>query len=194
MKILVIPNPAVLTGLSEDQRRRIREAAGPECQIRVARDPEEQMEHAADAQVVLGELPPEVFALAAQLEWIQALSTGANRMLYPAFVARDIPLVSNKGRVGNQMAEHAFGLLLGLTRGIASGARRRSWLEDPHTFRRTLRELTGMTMGVLGLGGTGLAVARRAEAFGMRVVAINPSPVTRPLFVAEVWRPERFFY
>lgn len=192
-KILVIPNPSVLSGLTDEQQRRIREAAGGECELVIARGAGEAMQHVADAEVVFGELSAEAFAQAGRLRWLQAISTGANRMLYPSVVDSDIPLVSNKGRVGNQMAEHAFALLLGLTRGIAHCAREGSWLKDPHAFRRTLRELTGMTMGVLGLGGTGIAVARRAEAFGMRVVAVNPSPVARPAFVAEVWSPERFY-
>src|SRR3712207_5466635 len=47
-------------------------------------------------------------------------------------------------------------------------------------------------MGVIGMGGTGVEVARRAHAFGMRVIATDPEPVEQPAFVEALWRPDRF--
>src|SRR3712207_3152555 len=47
-------------------------------------------------------------------------------------------------------------------------------------------------MGVIGMGGTGVEVARRAHAFGMRVIATDPEPVERPHFVEALWQPDRF--
>src|SRR5207253_1270173 len=47
--------------------------------------------------------------------------------------------------------------------------------------------LTDRTMGVVGLGGTGLEVAKRAAAFGMRVVAVDPEPVVAPLYITHAW-------
>lgn len=113
-------------------------------------------------------------------------------MLYPEFRNSDVPLVTNKALTASQMADHAFALLLAITRGIAVSARLRRRVDNQPSFRRTLLELEGMTMGVLGLGGTGLAVARRAAGFGMRVIAVNPSPKPRPAFVAELWGSDRF--
>jgi phosphoglycerate dehydrogenase-like enzyme len=49
-------------------------------------------------------------------------------------------------------------------------------------------------MGVIGMGGTGVEVARRANAFGMRVIATDPEPVDRPSFVEAIWKPERFHH
>lgn len=191
MKILVIPNPAILTDLTKEQRERIRHAAGEGSELVVAHTPEEQRAHAPGADVVLGYLSPEAFALAQRLKWVQVLSTGADRMLYPKFRGSSIPLVSNKGLTASQMADHVFALLLALTRGIAIGIRRPGRHDDQPVFRRTLRELEGTTMGIIGLGGTGVAVARRAAGFGMRVMATNPSPRPPMPFVARVWQPDR---
>src|SRR3712207_7990027 len=59
-------------------------------------------------------------------------------------------------------------------------------------IRAAAWELTGRTMGVIGMGGTGVEVARRAQAFGMRVIATHPGPVDQPSFVEALWRPDRF--
>lgn len=48
-----------------------------------------------------------------------------------------------------------------------------------------------MTMGIIGLGGTSVEVARRAHAFGMHLLAVDPEPVVPPLFVKVVWRMDR---
>jgi len=53
-------------------------------------------------------------------------------------------------------------------------------------------ELTGKVMGIIGLGGTGIEVARRAAVFGMEVIAIEPEDMQEPDFVKEIWKPERF--
>ena len=192
MKILMVPNPVVLGSLTEEQRRSVLDAAGEGCQLVIAQGPEDQVQHAPDTDVVLGQLRREAFVVARQLQWLQTLAAGVDSMLYPEFVNSDVPLISEKGIVGNQLSEHAFGLLLGLTRGIADIARRRSWIEDRPAFRSKLWELAGLTMGIVGLGGTGVTVARRAEAFGMRVLAVDPEPVDQPSFVAALWKPDRF--
>jgi phosphoglycerate dehydrogenase-like enzyme len=100
-------------------------------------------------------------------------------------------LTSEKGLVGTHLAEHAFAHLLALTRGITTALRERRW-DARFPIRAAAWELTGRTMGVIGMGGTGVEVARRAHAFGMRVIATDPEPVERPTFVEAIWRPDRF--
>jgi phosphoglycerate dehydrogenase-like enzyme len=192
VKVLFVPNGSVLTELTDQHRDQIRAAAGEECEIVTAAQPADQVIHARDADFVFGELGPEAFAVAERLQWLQGMGAGGGRMLYPAFRDSPIPFASNKGQVGEQVAEHAFGLLLSLSRGIAAAARRRSWLPDQRLYRKYMWELTGLTMGVLGLGGIGRAVARRADAFGMRVVAVTPSLVEPLPYVGEVWGTDRF--
>jgi len=69
------------------------------------------------------------------------------------------------------VAEHTFGLLIGLTKHIvttAAAARRGEWL------RLTGHEIYGKTLGVIGLGRIGKEVVIRARAFGMEVIAFDP--------------------
>src|SRR5439155_444253 len=79
---------------------------------------------------------------------------------------------SEKGEVGIHLAEHAFALLLGLTRGVHTALRTPDYsLREP--IRREQRELYQLTMGIVGFGGTGREVARRALGFGMAVLAVD---------------------
>jgi len=52
-------------------------------------------------------------------------------------------------------------------------------------------ELHGKTMLVVGLGGVGTQVSRRAQAFGMRVRAVDPRDMERPSFVFSLDKPEK---
>jgi phosphoglycerate dehydrogenase-like enzyme len=54
-----------------------------------------------------------------------------------------------------------------------------------------LDELAGKTMLVIGLGGIGSEIARRAFGFGIRAIATDPKVLERPLFVDELHRPDR---
>ena len=52
--------------------------------------------------------------------------------------------------------------------------------------------VAGTTLGVLGLGGIGLAVAERGHAFGMRVLALDPAPKGRPDYVERIYGVDEF--
>jgi len=92
--------------------------------------------------------------------------------------------------VGIHLAEHAFALLLGLTRGVHTALREPDFrLREP--IRKEQRELWEQTMGIVGFGGTGRAVARRALGFGMRVVAVDIEDVPREPGVEAIWKTDR---
>ena len=52
-------------------------------------------------------------------------------------------------------------------------------------------ELTGSVLGIIGLGGTGRAMARRAAAFGMKCIAVDRDPVAPMPEVPEIWSPDK---
>lgn len=192
MNILIIPNPVVLENPTAEQLEKVRAAAGDSARIAIARNREEELIHAPDAEVVLGFISRDAFVLARRLRWVQTLAAGVDAQLFPELVESDVLLTSEKGMVGTHLSEHAFALMLGLTRGVVRAARHDGWIEDRVGFRRSLRELAGATMGIVGLGGTGVEVARRAAAFGMRVVAVDPEDIEQPPFVDELWKTDRF--
>lgn len=191
MNVVFIPGMTVPEML-DGYRDNIMKSAGPDSRIMIAKTREDQVNLAPEAEVVLGTIVREAFVVAKKLRVVQTLSAGVDTQLYPEFVQSDVQLISDKGMVGDHLSEHAFGLMLALTRNIARIARDRAWIEDRAEFRNALWELTGRTMGIIGLGGTGLAVAKRADVFNMRVIAMDPEPVQKPAYVAELMKADRF--
>ena len=189
MKVLIIPG-LTLREVSEADLRRIREAGAEEV---VVSDPSDAIRHIADADVVLGHVSKEMFAVAGKLRWVHAISSGVDSFLYDEFKASDVVLTSEKGLVGEHLADHAFGLLLMLTRQLATALKfgPDGWNHRWEMRRREI-ELTGLMMGIFGFGGTGRAVARRAAAFGMDVQAVDRDPVAPSPEVERVLGPDDF--
>ena len=81
-------------------------------------------------------------------------------LMFPELQSSDLVLTGEKGLVGPHLADHAFGLLLSLTRQLkrAYAAAPGSWPLRP-VLRKVMYELEGYTLGIVGLGGTGRAVA-----------------------------------
>ena len=190
MKVLIIPG-LTLREVTEADLARIRAAAG-DADIVVA-EFRDAIHHMADADVVLGFVTREMFLAAGRLRWVQSISSGVDSFMYDEFRDSDVVLTSEKGLVGEHLADHAFGLLLMLTRQLATALQHGpdAWNHRPEMRRQEI-ELTGTTMGIFGFGGTGRAMARRATAFGMTVNALDRDPVPASAEVTTVWGPERF--
>ena len=155
----------------------IRNAERP-AQVLVARDHDAQLALAANADILFGDVQPDVLDIATRLRWVQSVGAGVDRLL-PALAGRDVVLTSAKGGVvGSHLAEHAMALLLSLTRGVSRSQRRPGWGWDHRiAIRATQWELTDRSMLIVGFGGAGQALARRARGFEMpRIVAVDPAP------------------
>ena len=177
MRVLVMPG-LTLPEVTESDLTRIRAAAGSDAELVVAENLEDGLEQIGEAEVLLGYLTPELFAEAKQLKWVHATASGVDGYLFDAFKAADVPLTGEKGLVGPHLADHGFALLLALSRSLGPALRLRgeAWKERV-PMRRAAFELSGLTMGIVGFGGTGRAIAQRAKGFGMKVRAIDALPV-----------------
>ena len=113
---------------------------------------------------------------ASDLRWIQTVGAGVDVLLSVDLTSRDLLVTNTSGAFGVQIAEHALSLMFALARrlpaALASQAARR-YLPEP---RDDLFELTGKTLGIVGFGDVGQALARRARGIGMRVIALRRSP------------------
>ncbi len=191
MKILVIPG-LTLQEVTADDIRRMEAAAGGDAEI-VVTPHKAAINHAADAEVIFGLVSRSLFLAAPRLRWVHAIASGVDMFLYPEFVTSDVLLTSEKGLVGEHLADHGFGLLLMLTRQLHTA---RSHGPDAWNHRPEMRaqeiELTGRTLGIVGFGGTGRAFARRAAAFGMTCQAIDRDPVPPSEEVAVVGGVDQF--
>ena len=190
MKILVIPG-LTLPAVSDADLARIR-AAGGDAEV-VVTEPAGAVAEVADADVVLGFVSRRMYLAATKLVWVHAIASGVDAFLYDEFKTGDVILTSEKGLVGEHLADHGFGLLLMLTRQLATALRLGpdAWNHRPEMRFKEI-ELTGATMGIFGFGGTGRAMARRARAFGMTVIALDRDPVPGSPEVQAVLPPDRF--
>jgi phosphoglycerate dehydrogenase-like enzyme len=145
----------------------------------------------ANADATIGVCSAQVLAEAKQLRWIQWPAAGVERCVQQPLLHEHKVLLTNLQRAaGPSMAEHVLGMMLYLSRHFdyyVSEQQQAHWAgEDaPHAV-----DLDGRTVLVVGLGGIGTEVARRAHAFGMRVTATRASGHTGPEFVSYVGLPE----
>ena len=188
MKIMMNAN---LDELSEEQMQRVQAVSG-DNEIIVARTREEQLALVGDVDIIFGSFSRPLFEAARQLKWVQTEGAGIDNLLFSEFVESPIILTSAKGTVGTHLADHTWALLLGLLRGVGRAVRERTW-DNRMSIRRESWELGGATLGIVGLGGVGIEVARRAGGFGMEVIAVDPEPLEKPDFVREIWGTDRFY-
>ena len=139
----------------------------------------------ADAHVLLGNFSRKDFAAAKQLRWIQWGAAGVEGILWPELVESPVVLTNMQRIYAPVISETAIALMLALARGIP----RYSMQTAQHQWQTVdgLNEISGMTLGLVGLGGIGTETARRAHfGFGMTVLAVDPKPIPKPDFVAEL--------
>ncbi|MFL3657423.1 MAG: phosphoglycerate dehydrogenase [Opitutales bacterium] len=105
-----------------------------------------------------------------RLKVISKYGIGLDKIDVDYATSQKIPVLFTPGVNHTTVAEHTFGLLIGITRHIvttAAAARNGQWL------RLTGHEIMGQTIGIVGLGRIGKEVAIRANAFGMKVIAYD---------------------
>ncbi len=145
----------------------------------------------AAADATLGVCSAEVLAQAKQLQWIQWPAAGVERCVQQPLIRERHLLLTNLQRtMGPSMAEHVLGMMLMLSRHLDYFLKEQQqgrWTQDNAP---PLADLEGKTVLVVGLGGIGTEVARRAHAFGMRVTATRASGRTGPDYVSYVGLPD----
>jgi phosphoglycerate dehydrogenase-like enzyme len=166
-------------------------AAGDDVEVIVADSSDEALERIPEADVLVGGFNLGLYRRAERLRWVQSWGAGIDSMLFNEFVDSDIRLTSAKGTVGVHLAEHAIALLFSLTRGIGTAVRERRW-DNRMDIRHASWELIDRTIGIIGLGGTGRALANRLAAFGSRILAVDPEEVEVPSSVETCWKLDRF--
>lgn len=166
----------------------------PKLQFEVCLDHNSLIEHISNADIYLGWLNREAFLAAKNLKWVQSPSSGTNHYLtIPELVESDVLLTSASGTHGACLAESTMGMIFAFTRGIRTCIQNQStkrWDANRHV-RSELKELTGSTMGIVGFGATGRALAKRAFAFDMRIVAVDLYPKEKPEYIDHLWGLDR---
>ena len=142
----------------------------------------------ADADAYFGWLPREAYLKSRQLKWVQSPSAGVEWVARVPELAESGVIVTNtRGAHAQTIAESAFAMLLFLTRGIAGSyaeQAKKAWTRPPDGL---LRGISGLTMGVVGMGRIGSAVAQRAHGFDMRVIAVDAHDVPHADYVERLY-------
>lgn len=110
---------------------------------------------------------PDLLSRAPKLRWVQICSHGIDHLRGSDVLEGDILLTTGRGNYASVIAEHALAMMLMLVRDfprLMASQRQHKW------DRIHPGELQGATLGLVGLGSIGQEVARRARAFGMRVI------------------------
>jgi D-3-phosphoglycerate dehydrogenase len=129
----------------------------------------------ADALIVRSgtQVNAEVLDGPSRLKAIARAGVGVDNIDVAAATRRGIVVMNTPGGNTVSTAEHTMALLLALARNVPQAhASLQGGRWDRNTFTGT--QLEGKVLGIIGLGRVGLAVARRALAFGMRVVGFDP--------------------
>ncbi|HVV46917.1 MAG TPA: D-2-hydroxyacid dehydrogenase [Bryobacteraceae bacterium] len=156
------------------------DAIGAGVTVRIGKTAESLKDALADARVLFnwsGSKPDvrRIMEQAPRLEWIHAMYAGLDRSLFPELVDSPIPLTNGSGVFSQSLGEF---ILLGMLY-FAKDVPRRMQAKAAHRWEVfDNKEISRQTVGIVAHGDIGRAVAWRAKALGMRVLASrrNPSP------------------
>ena len=190
MKVLVVANER------PGQRELIAKLRDefPQVDLVLADSTADQLREARTTDAIYGGVPArDVIVAAGGLRWVQVPGTSIDQAhSVPEIVDRGV-IITNVPKVhAAPTADHVFALILGLSHKIPEAVDdRRARRYVPEKYRGAMVELAGTTVGVLGLGAIGIAVAQRATAFGMDVYGVSKKPKCPIPYVRESWTIER---
>jgi phosphoglycerate dehydrogenase-like enzyme len=164
MKLVIHPR------VSAEWLRRIH-AVSPALRVVGCESATDAEPEVAAADAFDGTITPRLLRAARQLRWIQAPIAGLEGYMFPELAEHPAVLTNMRGVYHDMVPEHAFLLMLALARGMGRYAllqQERRW--EPHEVGVLARQ----TIGIVGLGGIGAGLARRAAAFDMRIIGLDP--------------------
>ena len=131
------------------------------------------------AVVVVGgaRLSREFFAALPGLQGVVRLGIGVDNIDLEAATELGIVVGNVPEFCSDEVAEHALGLMLAVTRKIALAdrkSRRGEWVPGMDAVLRPMRRLRGQTLGLVGLGKIGRSTASKARGLGLKVIAYDP--------------------
>lgn len=154
---------------------------GSGINLKIAKTADDLGDSLAEARVLFNWSGPKaeikkVLERAPKLEWIHARYAGLDALMFPELIASKVPLTNGRGTFSQSLGEFVMtGALYwakDLPRMLKAKAAHRWEVFDVH-------ELSTQTMGIVGHGDIGRAIARRAKAFGMKVLAVRRDPSPR---------------
>jgi len=203
MKLLI--HPAV----EASRLLKIQEAAGEMSVCNVV-SPADAQREIATADAFFGKMTAELLAAAQQLKWVQSPTASLEHYLFPELIEHPCQLSNMRGLFSDVIADHVMGYVLCFARNLHLYMRRQidarwapvgneemteqAFVMGPSSVSpvdQSHIHLSDATLGVVGAGFIGQEVCRRAAAFGMKILAVDPVCKQVDGVVDEVWTPDR---
>jgi phosphoglycerate dehydrogenase-like enzyme len=187
MKLVIYP-------AIEPERLEALRAAAPAAEWVNAREAAEAEAAMPGADAVVGKITPAMLARADRLRWVQSFTASLEHYMFPALEAHPCVLTNVRGLFGDVIADQVMGYVLCFARNLHTYIRnqvehryepaggesaRVSSMTGPGTVNamdRATIYLPEATMGIIGMGGIGCEIARRARGFGMTVRGVDRFP------------------
>ena len=182
MKFLIYP------AVDENELQAI-QSVSSDVDIQNVENEDQALEIIDEIDAMYGRITPELLARAKKLRWIQTPMAGLEHYMFPALAESDVTLSNMQGIYSDNIADHVMGYILMFSRGFHIFLRQqlqRNWAKEAPVLH-----LADTTLGVIGLGGIGTAVAKRGAAAEMRVIATNAVVIEKPEFVDALWGLDR---
>lgn len=194
--------------IDADRLRRLKAVAGS-LEIVNCLDLPQALEAIRGSEGFFGKLTPELLARAERLRWVQSPTASLEHYLFPELIEHPCVLTNMRGLFSDVIADHVFGFVLCFARNLHTYIRRQmrtEWAPVGGESERSLfssgpavvseidrrhQHLSDMTLGVIGAGEIGREVLRRAAAFDMKRLAVDPVCRNVPNVLDEVWPTER---
>ncbi|MBA3314244.1 MAG: D-2-hydroxyacid dehydrogenase [Planctomycetaceae bacterium] len=201
MSLLLFP------GVEPPRYEQIVRAAGPLRVVNVS-DRDAALAAMPDATGFFGNLTPELLTVSTKLQWVQTPTVSLEHYMFPELVEHPCVVTNMRGLFSDVIADHVMGFVLSFCRNLHLYVRRQiehryepiGGDEDrakPTTgpsyvcnFDRMHRHVADQTLGVVGVGEIGAEICRRAAAFRMTVLGVDPKPRSID-DVVDVWPNER---
>ena len=152
------------------------------------------MKEIVDADAYIGNITPAEVRAGKNLKWVAVMAAGVENVLFLSggndLRDSNIVLTNNKVVQGPEIADHALAMLLMLTRRLyhyEAMKQQEEW--DRQKFQGI--ELRGKTAVVIGCGGIGTQIAIRANAFGMKVIGVDPEDKPFQPYFARFVKPDQ---
>lgn len=204
MTLKLLISPAIESARLEQ----VRSAAGS-MKVVNAESLEVALREVVDADAFFGKMTPELLSQSQQLRWVQSPTASLEHYLFPELIAHPCQLSNMRGLFSDVIADHVLGYMLMFARNLHTYVRRQmqsTWLPvggetersnfvmgpaAVSSIDRSHFDLRDCTLGVVGVGAIGSEICRRASAFGMHIIAVDPLATSVPGVVEHVWQPDR---
>lgn len=182
MKLVIFP-------AIDEERLNAVQLIAPKLMIVNCRDVIQAKAEIADAEAFFGKITPELLAAANNLRWVQSPTASLEHYLFPELVAHPCLLSNMRGLFSDVVADHAMTMVLCFARNFHVYLRQQNWapVGNPGMVAdfvsapgivsdvdRAHQHLADLTLGVVGVGSIGQEILRRAHAFGMTLLGVDP--------------------